>query len=416
MSSERAESAANPQSPKGYPLEKPYKEIDFCDPKTHDDAYEMYDHFLEHEPLAWDPHNELWQVFRYDDIVRIERDPETFCSGEGVRPNLPPDPGMIYQDGEQHTKQRALVSQGFTPRQMRKMEDRVQMLVDEMVGEMLKKDECDIVEDIACKLPMELIADMLDIPHEKRDAVRSWIEGIMAGGQGPQYVSEEVNDAFGNFADHHMEMVADREAKGCPGQDLLTIWMNAELKGEKLDESQLLFEHVLLNVGGAETTRSAIAGGLERLSAHPDQYDALYENPALIPNAVEEIIRWVCPFVNMYRTATRDYEIHGKVIKAGEKVGLNYPAANRDPRHFKDPHAFDIHRDFNNENSKHLAFGLGPHFCLGSSLARLETRTVIEVMTQKVKRVVIPEGKSLEYVSSSFVRGLSFFPAILEVR
>jgi cytochrome P450 family 142 subfamily A polypeptide 1 len=375
----------------------------------------MYDYFLEHEPIRFDETNELWEVFRYDDIVAIERDTETFINSEGVRPNIPPDPGMIYQDGEQHNKQRALVSQGFTPRQMRKMEDRAREIVVDLVDKMLAKDEVEIVTDLAGALPSRLIADILDIPQEKRAAVLNWINLIMAGGCGPEYVTDEVNDAFSNFCEHHEEMYQDRIAAGCKGSDLLTIWINAEINGEKLDESQLLFEHVLLNVGGAETTRSAIAGGLERLSNDQKQYDALFNDPSLIPNAVEEIIRWVCPFVNMYRTATRDFEMHGKVIKEGQQVGLTYPAANRDPRHFKDPHTFNIFRDFSKE-SKHLAFGLGPHFCLGASLARMEIRLSLEEMTRRVKRLRSPEGKPPEYVSSSFVRGLAKFPAILEPR
>jgi cytochrome P450 family 142 subfamily A polypeptide 1 len=375
----------------------------------------MYDYFLEHEPIRFDETNDVWEVFRYDDIVTIERDAETFINGEGIRPNIPPDPGMIYQDGELHNKQRALVSSGFTPRQMRKMEDRAHEIVTDLVDKMLAKDEVDIVTDLAGALPSRLIADMLDIPMEKRERVLNWINLIIAGGQGPEYVSDEVNDAFSNFCEHHEEMYQDRIAAGCTGSDLLSIWINAEINGEKLDESQLLFEHVLLNVGGAETTRSAIAGGLERLSNDQKQYDALYEDPSLIPNAVEEILRWVCPFVNMYRTASRDYELHGKVIKEGQQVGLTYPAGNRDPRKFEDPHTFNIFRDFSKE-AKHLSFGLGPHFCLGSSLARLEIRQSLEEMTQRVKRISSPEGKPPVYVSSSFVRGLGSYPAILEPR
>ena len=392
-----------------------FQNLDFCAPSTHDNPYEMYDYFLEHEPIRFDEDNGVWEVFRYDDIVAIERDAETFINGEGIRPNIPPDPGMIYQDGELHNKQRALVSSGFTPRQMRKMEDRAREIVRDLVDKMLAKDEVDIVADLAGPLPSRLIADMLDIPHEKRTAVLNWINLIIAGGCGPEYVSDEVNDAFGNFCEHHEEMYQDRLAAGCTGTDLLTIWINAEINGEKLDESQLLFEHVLLNVGGAETTRSAIAGGLERLSNDQKQYDALVDDPSLIPNAVEEILRWVCPFVNMYRTASRDYELHGKVIKEGQQVGLTYPAGNRDPRKFKDPHTFNIFRDFSTE-AKHLSFGLGPHFCLGSSLARMEIRLSLEEMTQRVKRIASPEGKPPVYVSSSFVRGLASYPAILEPR
>ena len=392
-----------------------FQKLDFCAPSTHDNPYEMYDYFLEHEPIRFDETNDVWEVFRYDDIVAIERDAETFINGEGIRPNIPPDPGMIYQDGELHNKQRALVSSGFTPRQMRKMEDRAHEIVTDLVDKMLAKDEVDIVTDLAGALPSRLIADMLDIPMEKRERVLNWINLIIAGGQGPEYVSDEVNDAFGNFCEHHEEMYQDRIAAGCTGSDLLSIWINAEINGEKLDESQLLFEHVLLNVGGAETTRSAIAGGLERLSNDQKQYDALYEDPSLIPNAVEEILRWVCPFVNMYRTASRDYELHGKVIKEGQQVGVTYPAGNRDPRKFEDPHTFNIFRDFSKE-AKHLSFGLGPHFCLGSSLARLEIRQSLEEMTQRVKRISSPEGKPPVYVSSSFVRGLGSYPAILEPR
>jgi cytochrome P450 family 142 subfamily A polypeptide 1 len=392
-----------------------FHNVDFCAPETHDNPYEMYDYFLEHEPLYFDEKNEVWEVFRYDDIVRIERDTETFINGEGVRPHIPPDPGMIYQDGEQHSKQRALVSSGFTPRQMRKMEDRAREIVVDLVDKMLQKDEVEIVEDLAGALPARLIADMLDIPEEKRAAVMGWINAITAGGCGPEYVTDEVNDAFESFCMHHEEMYQDRIAAGCTGSDLLTIWINAEINGEKLDESQLLFEHVLLNVGGAETTRSAIAGGLQQLSEDKKQYDALYEDPSLIPNAVEEIIRWVCPFVNMYRTATRDVEMYGKVIKEGQQVGLTYPAANRDPRKFEDPHTFNIFRDFSKE-ARHLSFGLGPHFCLGASLARLEVRLSLEEMTQRVGRIRQAPGKELEYVSSSFTRGLKKFPAILEPR
>jgi len=392
-----------------------FQKIDFCAPSSHDNPYEMYDYFLEHEPIRFDETNGVWEVFRYDDVVAIERDAETFINGEGARPGIPPDPGMIYQDGEQHNKQRALVSSGFTPRQMRKMEDRAREIVVDLVDKMLAKDEVDIVADLAGALPAQLIADMLDIPEEKREAVLNWVNQIVAGGQGPAYVTDEVNDAFTGFCEHHEEMYQDRMAAGCTGSDLLTIWINAEINGEKLDESQLLFEHVLLNVGGAETTRSAIAGGLERLSNDQKQYDALVDDPSLIPNAVEEILRWVCPFVNMYRTATRDYELHGKVIKEGQQVGVTYPAANRDPRYFKDPHTFNIFRDFSQE-AKHLSFGLGPHFCLGSSLARMEIRLSLEEMTQRVKRIESPEGKPPVYVSSSFVRGLGSYPAILEPR
>lgn len=391
-----------------------FQNVDFCDPRTHDDPYEMYDYFLEHEPLYFDEKNELWEVFRYDDVVRILRDPEAFISGEGIRPSIPADPGMIYQDGDLHHKQRALVSSGFTPRQMRRMDERVRQIVAELVTSMLARGEVDIARDLAAPLPLRLISDMLGTPEDKRESVGEWINVMIQGGHGPDYVTDEVNDAFGSFVMHHEEMYQDRLAAGCTGRDILTIWMNAEFEGEKLDESQLLFEHVLLNTGGAETTRNAIAGGLYELSKDRAQYEALFQDPSLIPNAVEEIIRFVCPFVNMYRTASRDYELHGQVIKEGQQIGLTFAAANRDPRRFEDPHRFDIRRDFT--KGKHLAFGLGPHFCLGASLARLEVRLTLEEMTRRVRAIHPIPGKCPTYRSSSFVRGLASFPAALEAR
>ena len=394
-------------------MSKRFDDIDLCDPTSHDDPWEMYAYFQQNDPVHWDSNNEVWYAFLYDDIVTIARDPETFCSTEGNRPNLPPDPSMIHQDGEPHTKQRGLVSQGFTPRQMRKMDEHVHGLVKEMVDDMLGKDECEIVADLAAKLPMRLIGDILGIARDKHSTVADWINALSNGGQGPQYVDDSVNDAFNAFCEHHMEMVAERETEDQTGDDLLTIWMNAEINGEKLDESQLLFEHVLLNVGGAETTRNAIAGGLEQFALDPAQFDYLYEHPEVMANAIEEVIRFVSPFHNMFRTATRDVELRGKQIKEGQMIGMQYSAANKDPSHFENPHQFDIRRDF---KTKHIAFGYGSHFCLGASLARLELRTVLETMTAKAKRIRIPEGKSVRWRSSSFARGPAEFPAILERR
>ncbi len=393
-----------------------YSDVDMCAPETYDEPWELFAHLQQHDPVHWDPNNELWYVTRYDDCVAVARDPETFCSTEGNRPHLPPDPSMIHQDGESHSRQRGLVSKGFTPRQMRKMDEHVHMLVDEMVDEMIAKEECEVIEDLAAKLPMRLIGDMLGVPREKHETVRGWISKMVGGGQGPAYVDDDVNDAFDAFCEHHMEMIAEREAAGQSGDDLLTIWMNAELNGEKLDESQLLFEHVLLNVGGAETTRNAISGGMEQFALKPEDLDYLRENPDGMSNAIEEIIRFVSPFHNMFRTATRDVQMHGKTIKEGQMVGITWSAANRDPEHFQNPHAFDIKRDFAQFNSKHVAFGYGSHFCLGASLARLELRAVLENLCKKVGRIRVPEGKQVTWYSSSFTRGVEHFPAILDPR
>ena len=176
-----------------------YRGVDMCAPETHDEPWEMYDYLRENDPVYWDEHNEVWYAFRYDDIVDIARDPATFCSTEGNRPNLPPDPSMIHQDGEAHTKQRGLVSKGFTPRAMREIEEHCYEIVAELIAAFRDKGEFDVVSDLAALLPMRLIGEMLGVPYEKHDTLREWVAKFVNGGNGPQYVTDEVNDAFGEF-------------------------------------------------------------------------------------------------------------------------------------------------------------------------------------------------------------------------
>ena len=396
-------------------MSKIFENIDMCDPKTHDDPWEMLEYFRENEPLYWDPNNEVWYVFRYEDIVAVSRDAETFTSTEGNRPNMPPDPSMIHKDGEEHRKQRGIVAQGFSPKYIREQEPRIREWTIDFIESKLPSGRMEIVEDLAARLPMRIIGTMLGVPTEKHDLVLSWIDRFLQGGMGPQYVTEEINEAYGEFCMHHEEML-ELAAQNPEGDDLLNRWLRAEFEGEKLDEDQLLFEHTLLNVGGAETTRSAIAGGLEELARAPEQYELLYQNldnREFVDNACEEIIRWVTPFHNMFRTATRDIEMHGKTIKEGQMIGLQYPAANRDPRHFKDPYKFDITRKF---DTKHISFGYGAHFCLGASLARMELRVSLEEFVSRVKKLELDPNDPPRWVSSSFVRGPAHLPVILTPR
>ena len=382
-----------------------YRGVDMCAPESHDDPWEMYDYLRENDPVYWDEHNEVWYAFRYDDIVDISRSPLDFCSTEGNRPHIPPDPSMIHQDGAQHTKQRGLVSKGFTPRVMRQNEEFCEQIVAELIDSFADDGEVEIVGQFATRLPAMLIADMFGEPRENCPNLVRWISVMVPGGQGPQHVNDEVNDAFSEFCEHHTEMMAAREGNSSDG-DLLLKWMNAEIDGEKLDESQLLFEHALLLAGGVETTRNAIAGGMEMLAENPDQWEYLrahVEDDAVIDAALEEMIRWVNPFANMFRTATRDIELRGKTIKEGQMIGLMYPSANRDPRVFEDPYRFDVRRDPRAE--KHVAFGFGSHFCLGANLARLELRTSLRALLRRFETVALKPGGRRDWASSSFTRG-----------
>jgi cytochrome P450 family 142 subfamily A polypeptide 1 len=299
-----------------------------------------------------------------------------------------------------------LVSKGFTPRAMREIDEHCYNIVAELIGAFLDKGEFDIVEDLAALLPIRIIGEMLGVPAEKHETLRRWVQTFVPGGMGPQYVTDDVNDAFGEFCEHHEEMVEARTGDDGDG-DLLLRWMHAEIDGQKLEEDQLLFEHALLLVGGAETTRNAIAGGMEMLARNPDQWAYLRANvddEKVIATAMEEIIRWVTPFNNMFRTATRDVELRGKTIKAGQMIAMQYPSANRDPSVFTEPYKFDVKRD--PKEQKHIAFGFGSHFCLGANLARLELRATLTSLLKAFETVALKPGGRNEIMSSSFVRGL----------
>lgn len=371
------------------------------------DPWPFYAWLREEAPLYWDQHNEIWSVSRYDDVVAISKDPETFTSTEGNRPNLPPDPSMINQDGRQHVLQRRLVSSGFTPRHIKRITDQIREIAIDMIADVQAKGECDLVVDLAAPLPRRLVLDMLGVPREDEEQIQAWIDTFVFAGGGPQYVTDEVNDAFFALAEYHENLVAKRREN--PGDDLISTWLTAEIDGQKLDDDQLLFEHTLLLVGGTETTRNAISGGIDQLLHHPDQWRDVQTNRDILPNAIEEMIRWVSPFVNMVRTATKNVEMHGRIVYEGDQISLLYPAANRDPRHFDNPETFDVRRNF---RSPSLAFGHGPHFCLGANLARMEIKILLEEIFARLPDLGLKPGATPEWRPSSFIRGIKTMPVV----
>lgn len=377
-------------------------DIDLLDPESHvDDPIGLYNWMRENDPVHWDPINELWWVSRYDDVIAVSRDPATFTSTEGNRPHIPADPSLIHQDGHQHLIQRGVVSDRFSPRAIAGLEPFTRAEVIRLIDGMIARGEGEFVGDLAARLPMRIIAQMLGTPPENQDMVLAWVDVFVNGGCGPRWVTDEVEAAFMEFAGYHEEIIAQK----ClvPGDDLLTTWLNARLDGEPMREDQLLYEHVLLLVGGSETTRNVLGGAVDLFSRHEDQRAWLMEHPEGMGNAVEEIIRWVTPFISMCRTATRDVELGGRTISQGQQVVMLYPAANRDPRRFTDPDTFDIRREFKH---RPVAFGYGAHFCLGAALARMELRVVLEELFRRVPDIRVKPGTEPEWARSSFIRGI----------
>ena len=350
--------------------------------------------------MYWDTTNELWCVSRYDDIVELASKPEIFTSSEGNVPKMPADPSFINMDGKAHHDRRKLISAYFKPSAIRKMEAHIQDAVDRLIDNVIEKGECNFVDDIAAPLPCGIIAEMTGIPEEYHEDVRHWMDVFMLGGNGPDHVTMEVNEAFINFGGLHMQLVDERRAN--PKDDLLSIWVNAEIDGEKLDEDSLLFEHTMMMIGGSETARNAISGGVNMLAQLTDQRQMLIDRPELLINAAEECTRWVTPFIRMSRTATQDVEFCGAQVQAGQELIMLYPAANRDPRRFDDPYSFDVQRDF--KKARSLAFGFGHHYCLGAHLALAEAKCVLQAMTERMPDWKITQPP--QWAHSSFVRGV----------
>lgn len=394
-----------------------FENTNLLDPATHTgDPEPFYEWHREQEPLYWDATSELWSVARYEDVIFVSKNPQIFCSGQGVVPKLSledwPEDAMINKDGDAHTQQRGLVSKGFTPRRVGCMGERAVELVTELIDGFIDDGKADLVKQFARPLPMYIIGEMLGYPRDRMDEVLNWTDVYVDAGQGPEFVTEDVQENFANFVEFHEELLEQRKAQR--GDDLISVWLDAELNGEKLSEDTLMFEHNLLLVGGSETTRNAISYGLLQLIQHPEQLQWLSENledADALAAAVEEMIRFTSPFVRMRRTATQDYEWHGKTIKEGDEILMLYPAANRDPRVFKDPQRFDIRRQ---NDQPPVAFGYGKHFCLGASLARLEARTAVKHLLSRVKDLKLAGEPKLH--PSCFTNGLETLPVTFSKR
>ena len=364
-------------------------------------TYERYAWFREHEPVAWDEINELWGVFRHDDVVAIETRDDVFVSSDkakgGYRPNIPADSAIIGLDNPLHSQRRKLVSRRFTPRAVASREERVREVVVDLIESALSRGTVDVVADLAAPLPARMIGWLLGFPEDMWPKLRDWSERTIMLGGGPRYMNDDGIAAFTEFLTAATSLYDAK--KGCPADDTMTTWTTAEVDGEPLDQRDVLADCLLLLDGGAETTRTVIARTILELATRPDQW-ALLRDGADMSTATEEFIRWVSPIHNMCRVAAKDYDIGGVTIKKGQQVVLMYGSANRDPAHFTDPERFDVTRKPND----HIAFGLGTHFCLGAGLARLEIRVFFEELVRRVG-VVRLVSEPVE-MPNAFVYGL----------
>jgi methyl-branched lipid omega-hydroxylase len=363
-----------------------------------------------------------YAVTKHSHIVEMSRQPELFCSGKGATsPMDMPEAfneffgSMINMDDPRHARLRKIVSAGFTPRMLKQVEDSVQSAATEIVDRVMDLGECDFVVDVAARLPLKIICDMMGIPESEYDGIFHRTNIILSQGD-PEYIPEgtepgEVVTALltaGQELSQLVQELGDERRKN-PTDDLTSALVNAEVEGEQLTAQELGSFFVLLVVAGNETTRNAISHGLALLTEHEDQKAAWAADfEGLATTAVEEIVRWASPVIFMRRTLTQDTVFDGHQFKENDKVLLFYASGNRDEDVFDDPFTFDIRRDPN----PHVGFGgPGPHFCLGAHLARREITVMWRELLTRVPN--IRATGEPDRLLSSFINGIKHLPASL---
>ncbi len=382
---------------------------------SHEVPHEAFDALRTDDPVHWHPEPDgpgFWAVTRHADVVAVSRDSETFSSELGATfIDTQTDEALaqmrltiLNMDPPKHNRYRRLVSKGFTPRVIAQLEEQIERRAVRIVDDVCERGECEFVEDVAAKLPLEMICEMVGLPESDWQRMFE-ISNTVVAFDDPEY---QANPEIGAAAATEIylycnDIAADRRAN--PRDDLMTALVQAELDGDRLDELELNLFFVTLVVAGNETTRNLISHGTLALIDHPEQMQMLRDDPSLYPSAVEEMLRWGSSIHNFRRTATRDTEIGGQPIKAGDKVVIYYMAANRDPSVFVDPHRFDITRTPND----HVAFGGGGvHFCLGASLARSEIAAITRQVVERMPDLAL--AGPVRRLRSDFINGIKEMP------
>ncbi len=387
------------RGPAGHPTRP---EIQLLSPDFYANFDELTDWMRHEAPLYWDDSTGIWGAASHELVSMMSREWHTFCSSKGSRPESSV-PSMINFDAPEHTKRRRLVGNGFTPRRVANHEPYLREKVTQLIDSVIDKGSCDIVADIATPLPMYMIGELMGLPEEDNDTLLHWSDIFATGGE--TIALADVQMAVIGWNDYIMKKVNERRGKD--GQDLVSLIVNAEWEGESLSDVDIMFETMLVLVGGDETTRHVISAGTAALLQNPDQLALLKNDMSLLPSAIEEMLRWASPIRNMNRTATKDVIVNGMQIRENDRVLLLYPSANRDAKVFDNPHSFDITRTPND----HVAFGAyGRHHCLGAPLARLELKILFEEMLKRFDNLQLATDQPLISRRGNFVLGLNEVP------
>jgi cytochrome P450 family 142 subfamily A polypeptide 1 len=355
------------------------------------DSRSVYKWMREREPVFRD-RNGLAAAATYQAVIEAERNPELFSNAGGIRPDQPGVEMMIEMDDPQHLLRRKLVNYGFTRKRVKNLEGSIVSLCDTLIDAVCERGECDFVWDLAAPLPMAVIGDMLGVRPQEREMFLKWSDDLVSSlsSTAAEADVQVTMEAFAAYSEYMMGMISAR--KEHPTDDLVSILVHAEVEGLRLEDHQIVTEVLLLLIGGDETTRHTLSGGTRQLLRHPDQHKRLTEDLGLLPNAIEEMLRWTAPVKNMARTITADNEFHGTQLHKGEKMILLFESANFDETVFDDPETFDIERYPNNH------------------LARLELSIMQTRLLQRIPDLRLVSDADLPLRPANFVSGLEKMP------
>jgi cytochrome P450 family 142 subfamily A polypeptide 1 len=372
------------------------------------DPFPAFAWMRQHAPAYFDEASGVWGITRYADVREISKDPDTFSNAGGIRPDGFPLPMMIETDAPEHVRRRRLVSEGFTPRRIKESEEGIRTICDAIIDRVCETGSADFVNDIAAPLPMIVIGDMLGVAPEDRDDLLRWSDDMLKSLGSPDPSAMDVAAVAAMEYAEYITAVAEQRRRDSQSDDLIGTLVHAEIEGNRLDESSIIYESLLILIGGDETTRHVISGGMYELLRHPEQLKSLAADRSLMPGAVEEMLRWVSPIKNMARTMTRDVELHGETLHQGQKLLLLYPSANRDETVFDAPEEFDITRTPND----HMAFGFGSHFCLGNRLARMELSVMFDRLLDRLPDLALADDQPPPKRAANFVSGYESLPVV----
>lgn len=378
--------------------------------QVHEDPYPVYRALRDEAPAYRNEALGFWALSRHADVLAGFKDVATFSSRHGV--SLDQDVfhaqahatmSFLAMDPPRHTRMRALVSRGFTPRRVAELEPRIRAITKQHLEACAARGRCDFIADFAGKLPMDVISELLGVPAADRPTLRAWADTVVHRDEGVRGLPEAAAQAALRMLQYFVEMVA--ASRKSPRDDLTGALVAAEIDGDRLSDREIIGFLFLMIIAGNETTTKLLGNAVHWLARNPEQRELVGREPALIPLWVEETLRYDNSTQALARLVTRDVELHGEKLRAGDKVVLLIGSANRDERAFPDPDRFDVRRN----TQRSLAFGQGTHFCLGASLARLEGRVALEELERRLPGWQV-EAEGSVRVHSVNVRGFAALP------